>query len=379
MVSLALCIGTIGTALASPLYPIYQQLWHLLPSHITYIFVAYMFGCLATLLFLGRSSNSFGFLRTLQIGIVFVILGLALSSIASNALWLALGRFIIGIASGLISTSAMLGLITTIPDSHKQNAPQLSSIITVIGFGLGPFIGGLIAQFSNQPLVTPYLPIIAAAILCFFGLFLVKAPQFKVQPFSIAPRLEIPAAQHHSLFFIAGLTAFSAFGAFSLFASLSPSFVKDLIPWHGPLVSGSAIASILLVSAVVQFSAKSLLPAKSLILGLITLVVSFVLLGLCMSMQWSILFFISDILVGVGHGLGLLGAFGLIHQMTTPDNRAAVMSTYLFIGYLGTIVPIIAVGYLADHFGLTTGVLGFCLGVGLICLALIFWHKKISS
>lgn len=196
MVSLALCIGTIGTALASPLYPIYQELWHLLPSHITYIFVAYMFGCLATLLFLGRTSNSFGFIRTLQIGIVFVILGLALSSVASNALWLGLGRFIIGIASGLISTSAMLGLITTIPDSHKQNAPQLSSIITVIGFGLGPFIGGLIAQFSSQPLVTPYLPIIAAAILCFFGLFLVKVRQFKAQPFSIAPHLEMPAAQH---------------------------------------------------------------------------------------------------------------------------------------------------------------------------------------
>ncbi|WP_252152440.1 MFS transporter [Acinetobacter terrae] len=379
MVSLALCIGTIGTALASPLYPIYQELWHLLPSHITYIFVAYMFGCLATLLFLGRTSNSFGFLRTLQIGIVFVILGLALSSIASNALWLALGRFIIGIASGLISTSAMLGLITTIPDSHKQNAPQLSSIITVIGFGLGPFIGGLIAQFSTQPLITPYLPIIAAAILCFFGLFLVKVPQFKAQPFSIAPRLEIPAAQHQALFFIAGLTAFSAFGAFSLFASLSPSFVKDLIPWHGPLVSGSAIASILLVSAVVQFSAKHLPTAKILSLGLMTLVVSFVLLGICMSMQWSILFFISDIMLGVGHGLGLLGAFGLIHQMTTTDNRAAVMSTYLFIGYLGTIVPIIAVGYLADHFGLTIGVVGFCVGIGLLCLSLIFWHKKISS
>ncbi len=379
MVSLALCIGTIGTALASPLYPIYQELWHLLPSHITYIFVAYMFGCLATLLFLGRTSNSFGFLRTLQIGIVFVILGLALSAVASNALWLALGRFIIGIASGLISTSAMLGLITTIPDSHKQNAPQLSSIITVIGFGLGPFIGGLIAQFSSQPLVTPYLPIIAAAILCFLGLFLVKVPQFKAQPFSIAPRLEIPAAQHQSLFFIAALTAFSAFGAFSLFASLSPSFVKDLIPWHGPLVSGSAIASILLVSAVVQFSAKHLPTAKNLSLGLMTLVVSFVLLGLCMSMQWSILFFISDIMVGVGHGLGLLGAFGLIHQMTTTDNRAAVMSTYLFIGYLGTIIPIIAVGYLADHFGLTIGVLGFCIGIGLLCLSLIFWHKKISS
>jgi len=91
MISLALCMGTIGTALASPLYPIYQQLWHLLPSQITYIFVAYMFGCLATLLFFGRASNSFGFLRTLQVGLLFVITGLVLSAFASNALWLGLG------------------------------------------------------------------------------------------------------------------------------------------------------------------------------------------------------------------------------------------------------------------------------------------------
>ena len=79
MVSLALCIGTIGTALASPLYPIYQQLWQLLPSQITYIFIAYMFGCMTTLLFLGRSSNSFGFIRTLQIGLFFAMIGLIFS------------------------------------------------------------------------------------------------------------------------------------------------------------------------------------------------------------------------------------------------------------------------------------------------------------
>lgn len=335
-----------------------------------------MFGCLATLLFLGRISNSFGFLRTLQIGLLFVIVGLTLSAIAPTALWLALGRFIIGIASGLISTSAMLGLISTIPKQHQHNASQLISIITVIGFGLGPFIGGLIAQFSTQPLITPYLPIIAAAILCFFGLFFVQVPVFQRQPFSIAARLEIPAAYYRSLFFIVGLTAFSAFAAFSLFASLSPSFVKDLIPWHGPLVSGSAIASILLVSALVQFSAKNLAAHQSLRWGLMTLLLSFMLLGLCMTMQWSLLFFISDILLGMGHGLSLLGAFGLIHQMTHTTNRAAVMSTYLFIGYLGTIVPIVAVGYLADHFGLNLAVLAFCIAVGLLCLGVLYWHKK---
>ena len=378
LVSLALCIGTIGTALASPLYPIYQQLWQLLPSHITYIFVAYMFGCLTTLLFLGRSSNSFGFIRTLQTGLFFAVIGLTLSVFASNSYFLGFGRFIIGIASGLISTSAMLGLIYTIPDSHKQNAAQLSSIITVLGFGLGPFIGGAIAQFSDDPLITPYLPVIAVAILSLLSLFSIKSLNFDRQPFSVAPHLELPEIQFKKLFYIASFTAFCAFGSFSLFASLAPSFIKNIIPWHGPLISGATIASILLVSALVQFIAKSIDMHKALNLGLILLISSYVILSICMIMHWSALFFISVISVGMGHGLSLLGAFALVHHMTNIENRAAVISTYLFIAYFGTIVPIIVAGYLSDHFGLMAGVLGFCVGVGILCIYLLMNHLKIK-
>lgn len=376
MVSLALIMGTIGTALASPLYPIYQELWHLLPSQITYIFVAYMFGCLATLLFFGRASNSFGFLRTLQVGLGFVIIGLVLSAFAHTAISLGLGRFIIGIASGLISTSAMLGLMLTIPDRYKPHAPQISSIITVIGFALGPLIGSVIAQFSALPLLMPYLPVIAGAMLCLIGLFRLKPPTFQAQAFSIAPHLELPVASARIHFFIAGLTAFCAFGAFSLFASLSASFAKDLIPWHGPLVSGLAISSILFISALVQFFAKSLPAARGLNYGLILMMGSCLLLAICMQTHWSLLFFISDIGVGLGHGLGIMGSFGLIHQMTTPHNRAAVISTYLFIGYLGTIVPIIAVGYSADLWGLNLAVSGFGMAMALLYLGLCLWQRK---
>ncbi|MCW8040642.1 MULTISPECIES: MFS transporter [Acinetobacter] len=379
MVSLALIMGTIGTALASPLYPIYQELWQLLPSHITYIFVAYMFGCMATLLFLGRASNSFGFLRTLQAGMLFVITGLALSAISPNALTLSFARFLIGIASGLISTSAMLGLIYTIPDSHKQSAPQLSSIITVIGFGLGPLIGGIIAQFSAKPLMTPYLPVIAGAIVSLVSLFSVKHVPTQKQPFSIAPHLQLPEAQYHGLFYIAGFTAFSAFASFSLFASLAPSFVKDIIPWHGPMVSGTAIASILLVSALSQFTAKKMKPRKALNAGLLSLIIGCMLLSLCVYMHWSILFFISVFAAGMGHGLGLLGAFGMIHGMTQPENRAAVMSTYLFVAYLGTILPIIGVGYLSDHFGFAAGILGFCTAVGALCFILLIFQRRLQA
>ncbi|WP_180057940.1 MFS transporter [Acinetobacter sp. YH12141] len=378
MVSLALIMGTIGTALASPLYPIYQQIWHLSPSQITYIFVAYMFGCLGTLLFLGRTSNTIGFLRTLQIGLVFISIGLVISVFAENALILSVGRFIIGIASGLMTTSAMLGMMQTIPETHKQLAPQLVSILTAIGFGLGPFVGGVIAQFSQAPLITPYLPIILGAVLCFVGLFWLKTPAFERQPFSIAPKLLRPEPQYHAVFMIVGLTAFNAFAAFSLFASLSPSFVQDILPWHGPLVSGTAITCILLISAVVQFFAKAVPTKKCLNIGLMIMLVSLVSLALCMILKASILFFASDILFGIGHGFALMGAFGVIHAITTLHNRAAVMSTYLFIGYLGTIVPIIAVGYLADHFGLGFAVISFCVAISALCLILWLWHQKLQ-
>lgn len=376
LVSLALCIGTMGTALSSPLYPIYQQLWQLLPSDITYIFIAYMFGCLSTLLFLGRTSNSIGYIRTLQLGLLFAILGLVASVLAHNAYVLGLGRFVIGIASGLISTSAMLGLIYTIPKSHQASAAQLSSIITVIGFSLGPLLGGSIAQFSATPLVTPYIPIIVAAVFSFFSLFALKAVAFEKQKFSIAPHLQLPAAEHRGGFYLASFAAFCAFASFSLFASLAPSFIKEILPWHGPMISGMTITAILVASVVAQILAKRIAMHHSLSLGLVLLLSSYALLSLCMLMNWQLLFFVSVLFAGIGHGLSLIGAFAMIHHMTQVDNRAAVMATYLFIAYWGTILPIVAVGYISDHWGLSAGVIGFCVMLGLLSVFLLLYQTR---
>lgn len=374
-VSLALCIGTMGTALSSPLYPLYQHSWQLMPSQITYIFVAYMFGCLATLLFLGRSSNSIGFVRSLQLGLGFAIIGLLCSAFATEIYLLGFGRFIIGIASGLISTSAMLGLIYTIPASHKANAPQLSSIITVIGFASGPLLGGTIAQFVEAPLRTPYLPIIAAACLSVLSLNFLKTPAFEKQKFSIAPHLQRPIPTLRPVFYLASFSAFSSFAVFSMFASLAPSYIAHVIPWHGPMVTGATITSILIFSVIAQIAAKNIHMQRSLSIGLITLFISAVALMICVLLDSRALFFISVIFAGLGHGLSLIGAFGFIHKITTDKDRAAIMATYLFIAYWGSIAPIMGMGYLADHWGLNVGIFGFSL---LMCVivSLLWWRQR---
>ena len=46
------------------------------------------------------------------------------------------------------------------------------------------------------------------------------------------------------------------------------------------------------------------------------------------------------------------------------------MSTYLVVGYLGTIVPILGVGWLSDHLGLMVAIVIFCGAMALLTGAL---------
>ena len=83
--------------------------------------------------------------------------------------------------------------------------------------------------------------------------------------------------------------------------------------------------------------------------------------------------------MGIGHGLTLLGAFALVHRMSQEHNRAALISSYLFIAYLGTILPIIAAGVFADYFGLTQAIFMFCIAMTVFCFILLYWHTRLKQ
>ena len=155
----ALISGTMGTALASPLYPLYQQLWQLQPSDITTMFIAYMGGTLMSILFLGRLSDSLGFAKVLRAGLLLVLMGVGLSAFAQNAFMLSCARVIIGIASGLISTSGMMGMLQTSPLPSEAQTARWYASLNGLGFGMGPLIGGLVAQISGGSVLLPYLPV----------------------------------------------------------------------------------------------------------------------------------------------------------------------------------------------------------------------------
>src|SRR5690606_38318090 len=70
LISAALCVGVMCTALVSPLYPIYQQTFGFSHSAISYIHIIYVVGVMVSLAFLGNLNQVFGYWKILKSGCV---------------------------------------------------------------------------------------------------------------------------------------------------------------------------------------------------------------------------------------------------------------------------------------------------------------------
>jgi MFS family permease len=355
-----------GTALASPLYPLYQAAWNLRPSEITHIFVVYMFGVLASLLFLGRTTARFGFLPILRTGLVLVTAGVALSAVAGNVPVFMLARLVIGLASGMITTSAAVGMMQWSPVADARRTTALTTVAMTLGFGLGPLLGGVIAQWVPHPLVSAYVPTLVMGAVAVWALFRLRDESRDAQaaPSTAGlaqwlPRITLPQRERRRHFWVASLGAFSAFGMFSLFASLAPSFMTDFVPWHGPAVSGLTIASILFLSSIFQFSVRSWRTKQVVVVSGVALVACNLLLVWTATSRTALLFAASVVATAYGHGLANVGGMGVIGKLTRPSERAGLLSSYMIVGYLGTIVPILAMGWLSDRVGLNRALVFF--------------------
>ena len=382
-----MCVGVMGTALASPLYPIYQSTWNLRPSDITQVFVLYMFGVLASLLFLGRLTQRFGFLPILRAGLIVMTSGVVLSAAAWNVPSFMVARLLIGLASGMITTSASVGMVQASPGRDPRRIAALTTVAMTLGFGIGPLIGGLIAQWVPVPLVTAYIPTAIMGSIAIYALHRIsveptvavsqpldehdpKATPENTRPFAKwMPTLTFPPPQGRRQFWLASMGAFSAFGMFSLYSSLAPSFMKEIVPWSGPAVSGLSIAMILFLSSAFQFMVRNQRTKSVVIVADFALVACNLLLMLTIITGASWLFIAAVFVTAFGHGLANVGGMGVVAKLTKPAERAGLLSSYLIIGYMGTIVPIMAVGWLADHLGLNRALLAFSSAMMVLNLA----------
>lgn len=299
-------------------------------------------------------------------------IGTLASMLASNVLILDGGRFMVGIASSMLTTSASVGLVQlSVKNGNLQRAATITSLLIAFGFGLGPLVGGIMGQWLPSPLRTTYIPTLL------LGLFAVVAlgrldiedgrkgrPDFR----DFLPKLVWADRPRSLVFFLSSLCAFIAFGIFGLYASMVPVFLRDMLPWHGPFVSGTSIAMILFLSAGVQLFAGRLPTRWSGFAGLLLLASG---LALLLSDMWlhSVPVFILSVLVtATGHGMSTLAGITMVNRLADTHNRSGMISTYLMIGYIGSMLPLLLMGWMADRWGMDCALTVFCSFMMALCV-----------
>lgn len=376
-------VGVMGTALISPLYPLYMQAWQLRTSDVSLIYVVYMLGALGGLLFFGRMPDRVGFRRVMHWSLALALLGTAISLCAWNLSSLIVGRFIVGISSTLMATSATAGFTALSPAGQLQRVAMLSGLLMAFGFGLGPLVGGMAGQWAPHPLRTTYLIPLLLGLLGWFALHNLTLPASALPRSTSAlkwqdvmPKLSWPERASSGAFMLSSALPFLAFGVFGLYASMSPLFLDKLVPWHGPVVSGTAIALILFASALVQSMGWRLPTHWCGSLGLLSLALSNAFLLLNLLAGSSLLFVAGVAFTAIGHGMCSLAGLSMVNRLATPQRRSALLSTYLVIGYLGCVLPMMAIGWLADHWGMTLALEIFCCAIilGSGAVAVLFWR-----
>ncbi|KGG83585.1 MULTISPECIES: MFS transporter [Comamonas] len=386
-VGFGLVVGVLGAALISPLYALYQQAWQLRPSDISLIYVLYMCGGLCALLFLGRLPDRIGFQRVMLCFLCLTLAGTLISMLAWNLPSLIVGRFMVGVSSSLITISATTGLTLLAASASTGLQPQrvamVASFLNVLGFGLGPLIGGVAGQWLPQPLTTAYLVPLVLGCIGVAGVVTLKLPESvqrdagqlgqapeRLHWRDCLPRLTWPVREDSLAFALTCGYPFVAFGVFGLYASMAPLFLQQMIPWSGPMVSGTAIAVILLVSAGIQLVAASLPLHRCGFAGMALQVLSNGMLLLNLQLQSTLLFILGVGLTALGHGMCMLAGMTMVGRLARPDNRAGMLSTYQTIGLLGSMLPMMAVGWIADHWSIKLAVSLFACFVMLLATLL---------
>lgn len=370
-------VGLMGTTLITPLYGLYKAQWHLAPSDITQLYVVYMLGALFSLLVLGRLPDRLGYRRILLAALLLSMIGNLVSMLATTLPLLMGGRFLVGVASSLATSAGAVALQATIPERARANTALIYSVVMATGFGIGPLIGGIFGQSLPAPLFSAYLPPLICAVLAGAG-FWTRVKEQRITPARMRPRdlipsIILPQAGDRLDFLLSCGSAAMAFCVFGLYAAMSPFFIETILHLRGPLASGLSTMAILLISSLCQVLIKRLPAAHTIRLGLVCLILGNLALIVNLHLNSAALFGCGVIMTALGHGASLLGSMVQLNARSTKANRAGLTSSYMIIGYLGSILASLGLGWLADGVGVSQAVTVFaglviasCAGLGVL-------------
>lgn len=404
LTALTLFTLLVSANLSTPLFSLLAQRFDTGALGISLGFSSYVLALIAGLLLFRRVADTVNRRTVLVAALVSASLATAAFAVAPTLGWFSVARAVQGVAIACATGTASGALRILLP-AKPEVAARLTLLTTSGGVALGPVIGGALS-LGSAPLVTPYL-VVAAALIALVPAILTVAPHFACQPMPLATHLaladapqttEVAAKQTklaHSPFtgrhpfWIASAIGFLSFAVFGFCLSLAPSHFAIIVGTDSRPVIGTLAAVTLGASAAVQ-----LIPLRGnwrMPVGLVLLAVG--LFGFAFAEQISnlisgqinqqfsgtLLLITAGAIAGAGQGIAFQAAFTRAVTAVGPQHHSSTVSGIYTVTYLGSTVPILGLGVLAEQLTLGTAVTVFAILAATASLALALFARKLQT
>lgn len=368
-----------GNTLPTPLYVLYQAKWHFSSGMVTLVFATYAAGVVAALLLAGRSSDQVG-----RRPVLAAALGLSAASavafiLASGLVWLFVGRFLSGLSAGLVTGTGTAALTELAGTASVRRASIMATGAATGGLGLGPLVAGLFAQFGPNPTVLVfevYLLLLAVAAV---GLALVP------ETVTTRRRLDlhfvgfrIPESAKGQ-FIAAAAAGFAALALLGLFTALAPSFLGGVLHLRNLAVGGALVCLLFAASTVTQIALGGRPTKSSTRLGLSLYIAALALIVGALQQSSLTIFVVGTIVAGVAVGAAFIGSLSTANRLAPPEIRGQVVSTYFTVAYVGLTIPVITVGFAAEHIGYLGAVFACSIGLTALCVITLILTGRVGG
>jgi MFS family permease len=337
-----------GATLPGPLYLIYRDELHFSQVTLTLIYAVYFASAVLTAFFLGRLSDQVGRRAAILFAIGVSLISTVLFVFADSIPVLFLARILSGCAIPL-AAGAGTAWIAELCDNRCTGA-SLTAGFTLAGLGLGPFLAGILAQFTREPLTLPFLALmvlaLAAAVITLLVPETMKRPVRRLRELSLRPRIGVPRALI-AAFTAPAITVFATFSLLGFYSALTPSLLEQALHLHSHAISGGIIFELYAVAALVLVLTQWLSARAAMLAGLALLIPALALLALAPRDHSLPLLLVGSAVGGAAVGLGYRGSLQLINELAPGTHRAEVVSTFLMFCYLGVSLPVVGIALMS--------------------------------
>ncbi len=366
----------LGANTPLPLLTVYQSQWGFSTALLSIVYGLYTVGVVVTVFLVGPLSDTVGRKRILVPALCLMALGLLTCLFAPNVWVLMVGRILQGFAVGAGTTTAvaMLGELNPDPSDHGRVA-LTATVATVVGLAGGPLVAGSLAEFAPAPTVVPYAAALALTAISLVNVL--RTPETVQHPgeLKLKPaRIHIPDSIASS-FYLATFVELVAYAVAGTFAGLGASFARDLLGIQGHFAAGLIVALLFVASAFGQLAVRRWPLRRAMQAGLIVLILGLACFAVSLTENLGALFFVSAIVLGVGHGLAYLGSQELTDRIAPKESRAEVFSGFQLGLYIGATVPAVVVGFAAKAVGFEHATLNFAATIAALAVVALVWIR----